>query len=166
MRNIEYKKQNLSIWLEFMVMMGVLLLVVAITLLGIYKSRQLSQNNKIQLEVSLKLQNLMEYCKANKDDLEDCLKHLEGNESYKEIYNLDWNLFYDANWQQVASVQEADYSIEVQIENIPYTYGILKNIILEAYRIEQYNLEEHGMKGSGKQFVLDLESSYIVREEL
>lgn len=164
MKSVKNNGQSPLFWVEFMVMVGVLLLVVAMTLLGITKAHKISSRNQIELTTSMHLQNLMEYCKINKNELEDCLSHLDGVKREEEEDHTKWTVVYDDNWKQIASIEDASYSIEVHVKATPYTYGTLKEIKLKAYEIENYDLDKEGTEGIGKSLILDLEGSCIVRE--
>ena len=59
--NIKSNSLGQLFWVEFVVMSGVLLLIVAMTLVGVQKVHQVNANNEIQIEASLTLQNVMEY---------------------------------------------------------------------------------------------------------
>lgn len=165
MKKIKYRRQRLAILIEFMIMLSIMLVAIWITVNGMKKVYAISEENEIALETSLALQNLMEYCKTNKDDLEICLDHLGSEIREEEETSTKWTLYYDENWHTITSIEDASYSIEVNIKTTHYTYKDLKEIMLRAYKIQNYHAMGHEIGGIGKLFLLDLEGSCIVREE-
>ena len=81
----------------------------------------------------------MEYCEANKSRLEQSLMGLKGAMNYRERNRGKWTLYYDDSWSQVQDANEAIYIIEIYVEGIQYTYGDIKDIILQAYEIKGNN---------------------------
>lgn len=164
MKKINNDGRSQLFWLEFVMMAGVLLLIVVMTLVGVQSAYKANINNQIKMETSIELQNIMEYCKINRTDIETSIQLLggelrEASEHYSRLL-----LYYDEDWKQVVPIQEAAYGIELQIQTTEHTYGQLREIVLEGYEIEHYNDMQHGTKGNGKSLILTLEGSCIIGE--
>lgn len=164
MKKINNNNLGQLFWLEFVIMAGILLLIVVMTLVGVQSAYKANIDNQMKMEASIELQNIMEYCKINRTDIETSIQQLGGelrevSEHYSRLV-----LYYDEDWKQIVPIQEATYSIELQIQTIEHTYGKLREIILEAYEIEHYNEVQHGTEGNGKSLILTLEGSCIIGE--
>lgn len=146
------------------IILGGLCIAIVATLVGIEKIHQISEENKLKMKAAMQVQNLMEYCKINKEQLESTLNHLAYG-GYEEENHTKWIIYYDANWQNTNIMEQVSYSIEVYIKTTPYTYADLKEITLKSYRIQNYNLQQRQMKGIGKTFILELEGSCIIERE-
>ena len=142
----------------------ILLLIMAMNLIGIQKVYEVNRNNQIKIETSSKLQNIMEYCKINRTDIEKSIQQLGGilsetSENYSKLV-----LYYDETWKQIVPAMEAAYSVELEIKTTEHTYGKLRDIILEGYEVEHYNEVQHGTKGNGKSLLLSIEGNCIIGE--
>ena len=164
MRNTKNNNLNQLFWIEFVIMVGILLLVVVMTLVGMKKAHQMNKNNEMQIETNIALQNIMEYCKVNRTNIEMSIQQLGGilDEESKNYSRLI--VYYDSDWKEVVPFQEAAHSIELTIHTTEYTYGKLRDIVLEGHDIEHYSVEQHGTKGNGKKLSLTLEGSCIIGE--
>lgn len=151
-------------WIEFVIMVGVLLLIVAMTLVGIKEVHEVNKDNQTQIETSIALQNMMEYCKINRADIEASIEKLGGIGSQEEEQFARFILYYDDTWKAVMPVQKAVYSMELRITTKDYTCGKLRDIALQGYEIEHYNVEQHGTNGNGKKLILTLEGSCVIGE--
>ena len=69
--------RNKAFWIEFIIMLGLLLVVVAVTLSGLMQANKMSQGADEITEASLRSQNLVEYAKANSQQLEDVLGQID-----------------------------------------------------------------------------------------
>ncbi|MBP3886953.1 MAG: hypothetical protein J6F30_04765 [Cellulosilyticum sp.] len=162
--NIKSNSLGQLFWFEFVIMSGVLLLIVAMTLVGVQKVHQVNADNEIQIEASLTLQNVMEYCKIHSGNIEVSLQELGATIVEERENYLKLALYYDEDWRNGVPRQNATHSVEIQIDTLEYTYGTLKNIILEGYEMEHYNIAQHGTNGNGKKLSLTLEGNCIVGE--
>ena len=152
MKSIRKYRQNQLFWMEFLIMLGVLLLIVTMTLVSLRKAHDMSRHNEAQLEACITMENLMAYCKVNQSSLKQCLENL-GAVNLEEIPRQSkWLLFYDQNWQIVKEREASSYQIEINIKEETYTHAHLVTFNMNCYI-------------AGKAPILTLEGNTIVREE-
>lgn len=128
--------QRSAFWVEFIIMVGILLLVTEMTLLGVSKAHQISMQNQREIDASVHLQNIMEYCKMNPSQLEEQLEQLENVIKYHN----DWIILYDTDWKSVDVVQDSAYYIKIHYTTTPYAYQSFQDIEVGAYTIEDETL--------------------------
>lgn len=124
--------QRSAFWVEFMIMVGILLLVTEMTLLGVSKAHQMSMQNQREIDAIVQLQNLMEYCKINQNELEEQLEQLDGIIKYHD----DWIMLYDTDWKTVTAMQDSAYYIKIHQAVTPYKYQSFREIIVGAYTLK------------------------------
>lgn len=151
MKSIKMYRQNQLFWMEFMIMLGVLLLIVTMTLVSVKKAHNISRQNEDQLEACMTMENLMNYCKANQHSLIDSLEKLGADELEEIPKQSKWQLLYDQDWHVVKEESVASYKIELNIKEKAYTHARLATLNMNCY-------------GKGKAPILSLEGSMIIRE--
>lgn len=112
-------------------MLGVLVIVVATTLVGIMKANRMSQSANEVTEATIRSQNLIEYAKANGQELEEALEAI-GGLSCKQGYIF----YYDKNWNEVKEEDRAVFIIAIQIQEVDYKVDTLIKLSVISYKEE------------------------------
>lgn len=121
--------RNKAFWVEYIIMLGVLLVVVSVAFSGLMQANKMSQGADEITEASLRSQNLIEYAKANSHQLEESLEAI-GGLAYKEGYIF----YYDEDWQWVSSEEAATFIIAFQMQEIDYEVDTLIDCNIVSYK--------------------------------
>ena len=95
----DHKFSHHGVWIEFMIMLGVLGIVIAYTLLSTLRVREATKQNENMLQATIKMQNIIELYGAT---------GMSGNDIvYKQFY-------YDDAWNEISSQEEAAYYLIIK----------------------------------------------------
>ena len=139
------QKKALLPLLEILISTGIFAVAVILTLQMFMLARFLGNRTSDTADAILKVQNVAETLKSFRsgDDIYNFLENetvMTGKTEsiFSSYVEIAYNIFYDINWRQVGSADEAVYIIYVRPERQEQYAGILYMFDISLYKAEAY----------------------------